>query len=75
MSTLLIVALQVIGGAVGNMVCVNNVVAACATVGTPGVEGKIIRRNAIPMFIMAMAIASAFALLIYNGVDPFSVGK
>jgi len=75
MSTLLIVALQVIGGAVGNMVCVNNVVAACATVGTPGVEGKIIRRNAIPMFIMAMAVAIVIGVLIYNGVDPFPVGK
>jgi lactate permease len=71
MSPLLIVALQVIGGSVGNMVCVNNVVAACATVGTTGVEGKIIRRNAIPMFIMGITVAFILAILIYNGYDPF----
>jgi len=52
-----------------------DVVAACATVGTPGVEGKIIRRNAIPMFIMSMAVAIVIGVLIYNGVDPFPVGK
>jgi lactate permease len=53
------------------MVCVNNVVAACATVGTTGVEGKIIRRNAIPMFIMGITVAFILAILIYNGYDPF----
>ncbi len=51
MNPLMIVALQIIGGAVGNMTCVNNVVAACATVGTPGKEGKIIRTNLLPMVI------------------------
>ena len=50
-STVLVVAMQNIGGAVGNMTCVNNVVAVCATVGTPGREGLLIRRNAIPMVI------------------------
>ncbi|MFZ5753786.1 MAG: L-lactate permease [Bacillota bacterium] len=66
MSHTLIVALQVIGGAVGNMICVNNVVAACATVGTMGVEGTIIKRNAVPCFIYA--IAAAFFVMFLMGV-------
>ncbi|MBO8168625.1 MAG: L-lactate permease [Thermoanaerobacteraceae bacterium] len=71
MSPLLIVALQVIGGAIGNMICVNNVVAVCATVGTIGAEGKLIRRNAIPMIIYTLIVAVIAAVLIYSGFDPF----
>ncbi len=70
MSPVLMVAIQNIGGAIGNMTCVNNVVAVCATVGTSGVEGKLIRRNAIPMFIYGLVIAIFFAILIYSGFDP-----
>lgn len=70
MPQVLIVALQVIGGAVGNMICVNNVVAACATVGALGSEGKIIRRNAIPTFIYGIAAAIFIAILIYSGFNP-----
>jgi lactate permease len=50
LSPIAIVALQNCGGAIGNMVCVNNVVSVCATTGTSGNEGKIIKFNAIPCF-------------------------
>ena len=50
----LIVAMQCVGGAVGNMVCINNAVAACATIGTTGREGKLIKINAIPMVIYTL---------------------
>ena len=40
-----VVALQAIGGAAGNMICVHNVVAASATVGLVNREGEIIRMN------------------------------
>ncbi|MCY6960442.1 L-lactate permease [Clostridium brassicae] len=40
-----IIALQTIGGAAGNMICVHNVVAALTTVGLVGKEGKIIKNN------------------------------
>ena len=55
LSTVAIVALQVVGGAIGNITCINNVVAACATVGTTGSEGKIIKTNIIPMIIYTVA--------------------
>ncbi|NLE38216.1 MAG: L-lactate permease, partial [Pirellulaceae bacterium] len=44
----MIVALQAVGGAAGNMICVHNVVAAAATVGLLGQEGTVIRRTLIP---------------------------
>jgi len=43
-----VVALQAIGGAAGNMICVHNVVAASATVGLVDREGEIIRMTLIP---------------------------
>ncbi len=48
LSPLWIVALQAVGGAAGNMICVHNVVAASATVGLHGQEGALIRRTLIP---------------------------
>jgi lactate permease len=40
-----IVALQAVGGAAGNMICVHNVVAASAVVGLLGREGQVIRQT------------------------------
>jgi len=60
-------ALQNIGGAVGNMICVHNVVAACATVGLSGVEGIIIRRNLIPTFIYGLAVGIIGLIVVYGG--------
>jgi lactate permease len=62
MSRLIIVGLQVVGGAAGNMICIHNVVAACTTVGVLGKEGKVIRTNVIPCFIYAL-VAGIFAYL------------
>lgn len=45
----IVVALQAIGGAAGNMICVHNVVAAGAVVGMMNREGEIIRKTLIPM--------------------------
>ncbi len=45
----IVVALQAVGGAAGNMITVHNVVAACAVVGLLGREGEIIRMTLLPM--------------------------
>lgn len=65
-----ILALQCVGGGIGNMICVNNVVAACATVGATGVEGKIIRRNLIPLMIYSVIVIIFASIFIYSGYDP-----
>jgi len=59
-----IVALQCVGGGIGSMICVNNVIAVCATVGLKGVEGKMIRRNCIPVLIYAVLIIMIAYILI-----------
>ena len=44
-SLVIILSLQVVGGAIGNMIAIHNVLAAEATVGLKGQEGKIIRKT------------------------------
>ena len=73
MSPVLIVALQNIGGAAGNMICVNNVVAACATTGTMGNEGKIIKTNIVPCLIYCVIAICVLGGLILAGVDPLGL--
>ena len=73
MSPVLIVALQNIGGAAGNMICVNNVVAACATTGTMGNEGKIIKTNALPCLIYCIIAILVLGGMIVFGVDPLGL--
>lgn len=66
----LIVALQNNGGAIGNMVCVNNVVSACATTGTNGNEGKIIKTNIIPCATFCIIVVIVMAIAIIMGANP-----
>ncbi len=49
-----IVALQAVGGAAGNMICVHNVVAASAVVGLLGREGLVIRKTLVPFLYYAL---------------------
>ncbi len=51
LSTTTIVALQLTGGALGNMICINNVVAVTSTTDAPGNEGRIIRTNLLPCLV------------------------
>ena len=64
LNTVIITAVNIIGGSIGNMICVNNVVAACATVGTAGREGKIIRTCAIPAVIYTLIVIAILAVSI-----------
>jgi lactate permease len=63
----MIVALQVVGGAIGSMISVNSVVAVCATVGAVGVEGKLIKRNSIPCLIYGLIVV-LFAYILMSAV-------
>lgn len=68
-SHVIVLSLQNIGGALGNMICVHNIIAACATVGLVGVEGLLIKRNLIPMSIAAI-IAGLIGLILILFVVP-----
>jgi lactate permease len=56
-------ALQALGGAAGNMICIHNVVAAATTVGLVGKEGLIIRKN-LPVALLYGLISGALAWII-----------
>ncbi|MFK8114249.1 MAG: L-lactate permease [Rubripirellula sp.] len=58
-----IVALQAVGGAAGNTICVHNVVAACAVVGLVGREGDVIRITAF-VFLYYILVASLLGILL-----------
>ena len=55
-----IMGLQMAGGAIGNMICIHNVVAVSSTAGVTGREGQIIRKNILPC-----AIYTALTLAVY----------
>ncbi|MFY0653962.1 MAG: L-lactate permease [Cyclobacteriaceae bacterium] len=48
MPSFIIVALQAVGAAAGNMIAIHNIVAASATVGFLGNEGMVLRKTIIP---------------------------
>ena len=64
----LIVSMQCVGAAIGNMVCINNAVAASATIGTSGREGKLIKMNAIPMVIYSLGTVAVIWLAMTFGL-------
>lgn len=47
-----LVAAQNTGGAIGNMICPNNVVAVCACVSILGREGEVIRKTLMPSILL-----------------------
>ncbi|MEM9367840.1 MAG: L-lactate permease [Planctomycetota bacterium] len=57
-----VVALQAVGGAAGNVICVHNVVAACAVVGLTGDEGDVIRLTSL-LFVYYVAFAGILGML------------
>jgi lactate permease len=56
LSSPLIVALQAVGAAAGNMIAIHNVVAAAATVGLLGREGVTLRKTILPTIYYLVAI-------------------
>ncbi|MDA3056089.1 MULTISPECIES: L-lactate permease [unclassified Campylobacter] len=65
LKTEVIVALQNVGGAIGNMVCINNIVAVCATVGLLGKgEARCLTYNLAPcIFYVILAVILGTILL------------
>jgi len=61
-----IVGAQMVGGAIGNVIAIHNVIAALATVGLVGKEGRVIRLNLIPVLfyiIVGAILVTAAAVL------------
>lgn len=60
-----VVGAQAVGGAVGNLVAIHNVVAALATVGLVGEEGRVMRLNFIPLVYYALVVGILTVLFSY----------
>ena len=70
-----IVALQAVGGASGNIICVHNVVAASAVVGLLGREGAVIRKTLVPFFYYALLPgALGYSIVWYSELGLFNLG-
>jgi len=71
-STAMIVAVQAIGAAAGNMVAIHNVVAASATVGLLGREGSTLRKTLWPTlyYILFTGLIALFAIYVLGVSDP-----
>ncbi|AIA73676.1 lactate permease [Halomonas campaniensis] len=72
LSTAMMVALQAVGAAAGNMIAIHNVVAASATVGLLGREGTTIRKTIIPTiyYLIFTGIIALIAFYVIGITDP-----
>jgi lactate permease len=66
------VAAQAAGAAAGNMIAIHNIVAASATVGLSGQEGKIIRMTILPTlyYLIATGVITLAAIHALGISDP-----
>ncbi len=71
-SSALIVAVQAVGAAAGNMVAIHNVVAASATVGLLGREGSTLRKTIWPTlyYVLFTGIIALVAIYVLGISDP-----
>ncbi len=71
-STMMIVALQAVGAAAGNMIAIHNVVAASATVGLLGKEGATLRKTILPTiyYLLVIGLLGLIAVNIVGLGDP-----
>lgn len=57
LDSLTVLSMQSVGGGMGNMICIHNIVAVCSVLGLTASEGYILKRNFIPMFIYGAIVA------------------
>ncbi len=68
----ILVALQAVGAAAGNMIAIHNVVAASATVGLLGREGSVLRKTILPTlyYVLFTGIIGLIMILVLGITDP-----
>ena len=59
----IIVAAQAVGGGMGNMVCIHNIVAVCAVVGLSGMEGASLKRTVWPFLLYGIVVGIVASLM------------
>lgn len=58
-----LLALQCAGAAMGNMICIHNIVAVCAVLALVNVEGEILKEAFLPMILYGITLAVVAALI------------
>jgi len=68
----LVVALQAVGAAAGNMIAIHNIVAASATVGLLDREGALLRKTVIPTlyYVLATGLLGLIGIYLLGVGDP-----
>ncbi|MCU4717111.1 L-lactate permease [Halapricum hydrolyticum] len=61
----IVVALQNVGGGIGNMISVQNIAAICGVVGITGREGDILRKTVVPTILFALFAGAVGMVLVY----------
>ncbi len=71
----MVVSLQAVGAAAGNMIAIHNIVAASATVGLLGQEGTILKKTIIPTiyYVLLAGILGFIAIEILEVTDPIMI--
>ena len=71
-SGVLVLALQAVGAAAGNMLAIHNIVAASATVGLLGREGALLRLTIIPTvyYVLAAGLLGLAGIYVLGITDP-----
>lgn len=62
----IIVAAQVAGGAMGNMICIHNIVAVCAVTGLIGREGMILKRTFWPFVLYGIVVGILASMMSFG---------
>ena len=71
LSRVVILAAQAAGGAMGNMICVHNIVAVCTVVGLLNREGDIIKKTFWPFLLYGVVVAIVAYMLLGTGFSAF----
>ncbi|MDR2372054.1 MAG: L-lactate permease, partial [Puniceicoccales bacterium] len=66
-----ILAAQAAGGAMGNMICVHNIVAVCAVLGLSNREGDILKKTFWPFLLYGLSVGIVAYILIAIGYSTF----
>lgn len=68
LSSTTMLAAQSVGGAMGNMICLNNIIAVCSVTGIKNQEGYIIKKTIVPCLVYGLVVA--VALFVFMQISP-----
>jgi lactate permease len=73
-SSAVVVGLQAVGAAAGNMIAIHNVVAASATVGLLGQEGATLRKTVLPTmyYVLVVGVLGLIAIYVLSAAHPLT---